>query len=471
MPLPFRLSVLVPVYNEVGTVRTLLERVLAVPIPKEVIVVDDCSTDGTRAVLERFRAETPDTEENRLVFVFKEKNGGKGAAVASGVPHVTGDVALIQDADLEYDPAEYPRLLEPILDGRADVVYGSRFVPGPGRVLSFYHTLGNRMLTLFSNLFTNLNLTDMETCYKVFRADILKSIPIRSQRFGLEPELTAKVGHLRCRIHEVPISYEGRQYSEGKKIGWKDAVSAAWTIVRFRLNPDVGREDESYKAVRRVEALQHYAAFQWELVRPWVGQHILEVGSQTGVLTQYLATRERLVAAEIDPEYVEILRRTYGDKPNVEVRALDLARLGNDGLPAHGFDTVVCARALEHVADDAEALRAMRGSLAPGGRAVLLLPAMPALFGSMDRAVGHRRRYTRREVADKLAGAGFQVEHVSYFNLLGAAGWFVNGRLLGRRSVPGIQARLNDRLVPLLRLERRLHPPLGLSILAVGRAP
>ncbi len=466
----FRLSVIVPVYNEVGTVRTLLGRVLAVPIPKEVIVVDDCSRDGTRAVLEAFRADTPDTPDNRLVFLFKPENQGKGAAVATAIPHVTGHIVLIQDADLEYDPAEYPRLIEPIVEGKAEVVYGSRFVPGPGRVLGFYHTLGNRMLTLLSNAFTNLNLTDMETCYKVFRADVLKRIPIRSARFGLEPELTAKIAHLHCRVHEVPISYEGRQYSEGKKIGWKDAVSAAWTILRFRLTPDIGREDDSFKTLRRVHALKRYADFQWELVRPFVGRSILEVGSGTGVFTQYLATRERLVATDVDPEYLEVLRRAYGAKPNVEVRELDLLHLADDGLPPHAFDTVLCARVLEHVADDGAALRAMRATLAPGGRVVLLLPALPALYGTMDQAIGCRRRYTRREIADKLAGAGFTVEHCSYFNLLGAAGWFVNARLLRRRSVPGLQARVNDQLVPLLRLERRMRPPVGMSLLAVGRA-
>src|SRR5207253_6637745 len=193
---------------------------------------------------------------NRLVLFFQERNQGKGAAVRAAIPHVSGEIALIQDADLEYDPAEYPRLIQPIVDGHADVVYGSRFVGSPRRVLMFWHTIGNKLLTLVSNMCTNLNLTDMETCYKVFRADILKRIPIRSDRFGLEPELTAKVAHLRCRVYEVPIAYYGRSYSEGKKIGWKEAVSAAWTILRFRISPDIGREDDSFTTLRRVDALR-----------------------------------------------------------------------------------------------------------------------------------------------------------------------------------------------------------------------
>jgi glycosyltransferase involved in cell wall biosynthesis len=465
------LSVIVPVYNEVGTVRTLLERVMAVPMPKEIIVVDDCSTDGTRDVLAEVRAATPDTPENRLVVVHQERNQGKGAAVRTAIAHVTGDIALVQDADLEYDPAEYPTLIQPILDGHADVVYGSRFVGSPRRVLMFWHTVANRLLTLLSNMCTNLNLTDMETCYKVFRADILKRIPIRSNRFGLEPEITAKVAHLRCRLYEVPISYHGRQYSEGKKIGWKDAVVAAWTIVRFAVVADVGREDSGYTTLRRVEVLRRYTAFLWELIRPYVGRRVLEVGSGTGVMTRYLATRERVVATDIDPQYIELLRRTYADAPNVEVRALDLARLGEDRLPHHEFDTVVCSNVLEHVADDAAALRAMRELLAPGGRVVLIIPALQQLYGSIDEAIGHYRRYTREDIGRKLDEAGLAVEHVRYFNLLGVPGWFLNARILRRRAVPGFQARINDRLVPLLRLEQRLKPPLGMSLLAVGRTP
>jgi glycosyltransferase involved in cell wall biosynthesis len=468
----FTLSVIVPVYNEAGTVRTLLERVFAVPIPKQVLVVDDGSTDGTRDVLEALCRDTPATPLNRIELIVQEQNRGKGAAVRAAVPRVTGDIALIQDADLEYDPADYPKLLQPILDGHADVVFGSRFVGSPRRVLLFWHTVGNRILTLVSNMCTNMNLTDMETCYKAFRADILKRIPIRSDRFGLEPELTAKVAHLKCRIYEVPIAYHGRQYSEGKKIGWKDGVSALWTILRFTFRPDVGREDEGFTTLRRVEVLHRYTGFLWELIRPYVGRRVLEVGAGTGVMTRYLATREHLVATDVDPEYLELLQRVHGDNPNVEVRRLDLAHLGGDGLPPSSFDTVVCSNVLEHVADDAAALRAMREVVAPGGRIVLVVPALRALYGSIDRAIGHHRRYTRTEIEAKLSAAGLAVEHVSYFNMLGVPGWFLNSRLLGRRSVPGMQARLHDRLVPLLRLERRvLRPPLGMSLLAVARVP
>jgi glycosyltransferase involved in cell wall biosynthesis len=467
---PSRLSVLVPVYNEVATIRPLLERVRAVAFAKEVIVVDDCSTDGTWSVLEQYRAQIPEAPEFRLVVVRHQRNQGKGAAVRTAIGHMTGDFAVIQDADLEYDPREYPKLLQPILDGHADVVYGSRFAGSPRRVLLFWHTVGNRLLTLLSNMCTNLNLTDMETCYKVFRADILRRIPLRSNRFGLEPELTAKVAHLRYRIYEVPIAYYGRPYTEGKKIGWKDALAAVWTILRFAVVPDVGRNDAGYTTLRRVEVLRRYNGFLWDLIQPFVGRRVLEVGAGTGLLTRFLASRERVLVSELDAEYVELLRRTFADQPNVEVRPLDLARLAEDGIPPRSFDTVVCSNVLEHIEDDGKALAAMQEVLEPGGRVVLVVPALQALYGSIDRALHHHRRYSRADLIGKLERAGLSVEHVSYFNMVGVPGWFLNARVLKRRSVPGVQARINDRLVPWLRLERRFGPPLGMSLLAVARA-
>jgi glycosyltransferase involved in cell wall biosynthesis len=222
------LSVIIPVYNEERTVRPLLDKVLAAPIEKQIVIVDDGSTDGTRAILSSI--QRPDVR-----VILHDRNQGKGAAIRTAIPEVRGDITIIQDADLEYDPADYPRLMKPILDGVADVVYGSRFLGGERRALLFTHAVGNKVLTFLSNLCTNLNLTDMETCYKVFRTEILKGIRIRSNRFNFEPEITAKIAKRRARVVEVPISYWGRDYNEGKKIGWKDGVSALLTIVRYWL--------------------------------------------------------------------------------------------------------------------------------------------------------------------------------------------------------------------------------------------
>jgi glycosyltransferase involved in cell wall biosynthesis len=466
-----QLSVLVPVYNEVGTVQTLLERVMAIPISKEIIVVDDCSQDGTHEVLQRVAASAPDDDMNRVRVLTHAQNQGKGAAVRTALGHARGEITIIQDADLEYDPKEYPKLIQPILDGHADVVFGSRFSGSPRRVLMFWHTVANNVLTLLSNMCTNMNLTDMETCYKVFRTEIVQRIPIRSNRFGLEPELTAKVARLRCRIYEVPISYHGRQYAEGKKIGWKDAVSAVWTILRFWAVADVGREDAGFTTLRRVEVLRRYNRFMWGLLEPYVGRHILEIGSGTGLLTRYLAGRGRLTATDLDRDYVELLGRMFAGHPNVDVRQLDLAHLAEDGIARAAYDTVICSNVLEHIEDDAGALRAMRDVLAPGGRVVLVVPAIKALYGEIDRAIHHYRRYSREEIATKLQTAGLDVEHLSAFNMLGVPGWWLNSVVLRRRSVPGIQAKINDRLVPVLRLERLIGPPVGMSFLAVGRVP
>jgi glycosyltransferase involved in cell wall biosynthesis len=232
---PIILSVIIPVYNETETLEALIDKVRSVDLSglhllREIVVVDDCSQDGTLEVAKRL------DREGKIRLIGHSQNQGKGAALHTGFQEARGDIFLIQDADLEYDPEEYPKLLRPILDGKADVVFGSRFMGGePHRVLYFWHYVGNRFLTLLSNMMTNLNLTDMETCYKVFRAEVLKSIALEEKRFGFEPEVTAKIARSGCRIYEVGISYTGRTYSEGKKISWKDGLRALWCIIKYRI--------------------------------------------------------------------------------------------------------------------------------------------------------------------------------------------------------------------------------------------
>jgi glycosyltransferase involved in cell wall biosynthesis len=249
-----KVSIVIPAYNERRFIAEVLRRVQAVSLgnmEKEIVVVDDCSTDGTRELLEEIvrmqgesdskRRELPtpnrETALSNLKILFQERNQGKGAALRRGLREASGSVIIIQDADLEYDPGEYPRLLEPIQRGVADVVYGSRFLGGPHRVLYYWHYVGNKLLTTLSNMFTNLNLSDMETCYKVFRREILERVQLKQDRFGIEPELTAKVAKTRCRVYEIPISYYGRTYAEGKKITWKDGLKAIYCIIRYNVFP------------------------------------------------------------------------------------------------------------------------------------------------------------------------------------------------------------------------------------------
>jgi glycosyltransferase involved in cell wall biosynthesis len=227
-----KLSIVVPVYNEKLTINQVLERIDKSPYEKEIIVIDDCSTDGTREIL---RSLDSSSRIPSARFLYQPVNQGKGAALRTGIATATGDIVIIQDADLEYDPADYGTLIQPITVGLADVVYGSRFLSGPHRVLLFWHSLGNRVLTLLSNMFTDLNLTDMETGYKAFRKELFSKITIEENRFGFEPEITAKIAKLHCRIYEVPISYFGRDYSEGKKITWKDGIAALYFIVKYNL--------------------------------------------------------------------------------------------------------------------------------------------------------------------------------------------------------------------------------------------
>jgi glycosyltransferase involved in cell wall biosynthesis len=227
------LSIVIPAYNETSTIREIISRVQKASLPsgflKEIVIVDDFSTDGTREILQEY------AQSGSCKVFFQDRNRGKGAALRTAIAQTTGDIVVIQDADLEYDPREYPKLLDPILEGKADVVYGSRFLGGESkRVLFFWHYVGNKFLTILSNMFTNLNLTDMETCYKLFRGEMVRKIRIEEDRFGFEPEITSKVARMGLRIYEVGISYSGRTYFEGKKINWKDGVKAIWTILKYR---------------------------------------------------------------------------------------------------------------------------------------------------------------------------------------------------------------------------------------------
>ena len=445
----------------------LLRRVAAVPISKEIIVVDDCSTDGSFDLVHHFAQTEP-----AIRHVRQERNSGKGAALRRGFAEARGEIVLVQDADLEYTPSEYPRLIQPIVDGYADVVFGSRFAGHPRRVMLYWHTVGNHLLTWLSNITTNLNLTDMETCYKVFRRDVIQSITLVSDRFGFEPEVTAKIARRGYRVYEVPISYHGRDYWEGKKINWKDGLSAIWTILKFGLLVRGDSEPSGYVTLERMAGLKRYNRWILDSLSSGLGNRVLEVGSGIGNMTRLLYGRDLIVATDMETAYVDILRNRFDRKPTLAVERLNLESEADCvALHHYKFDTAVCLNVLEHIEAHSDAVRRLYDLLMPGGHLLVFVPADPNLFGTMDTQVGHVRRYTKESLQDVLASAGFEVRKIAYQNVFGRFGWWLNGRVLKRAHLPSGQSRLFDYLVPFLRATEPANPSKGLSLVAVARKP
>jgi glycosyltransferase involved in cell wall biosynthesis len=465
-----KLSILMPVYNERTVVERCISLVLTAPVPenmeRELVIVDDCSTDGTYSILERLAAAFPQIRLHR-----HPKNRGKGAAVRTAIELATGDFALIQDADLEYDPSEYPRLLKPLLDGHADAVFGSRYLSGEqSRVLPFWHSMINKGLTLVSNMFANLNLTDMETCYKVFRTDLLKSIPIRSDRFGFEPEIAMKSAKRKFRIYEVPISYHGRTYEEGKKIGWKDGIKALAVVFKFWLIDDLYAAPYGRGVLNNLTGTPQYLSWVARKVRPHVGDEVLEVGAGIGNLTGRLMARRMLyVAAEQDPLHLHALRNRFLRTPNVAVQKIDPEAPAELAGLEHCFDTVLCLNVMEHLEDPSAVLSRLEGTLKPGGSLVLLVPNAPALFGTLDRALGHKRRYSRAVAAQLLQAHGFTVSHAESFNKVSLVSWWAYSRVLHTHNISKLVLKIFDKSVWFWRRFDVLMPWPGLSLLVVAR--
>jgi glycosyltransferase involved in cell wall biosynthesis len=458
-----------PVYNEARTLRTIVGRVLASPvgIPMELVCVDDGSRDGSADILDALAAA-----DSRIRVFRQPRNMGKGAAIIAAIGHMRGDLALIQDADLEYDPADYPALLAPILQGKADAVFGSRFASASQRkVLLYWHGVANRGLTWLTNILNDINLTDMETCYKAVRADILKQTPLHSQRFGIEPELTTRLAQWNVRLYEVPISYHGRTVAEGKNIGWKDAFSAVWTLFKYRFLDDRFTTHDGYyvlQSMRRARGLNRWILEQF---RPFIGSRVLEAGCGIGNFTELLLDRQRLLCVDNDPLYVEMLNWRLGHLENARILRLDLAdAAAYAALKQESIDTIVCLNVLEHIKADEQVLRAYYELLEPGGHAIILVPAHMWLYGPCDAAIGHERRYTQAELHTKMQKVGFEIVQMNEFNRLGVPGWWLN-KQLGRRDLNPRQMRLFEWLLPIAKAAEAMHLGPGLSLIGIGRKP
>ena len=462
------LSILVPLYNEEEFVGPLLERVLAAPLPqgleREIIVVDDGSSDGSAEIVAEMAARTPN-----IRLVRHARNQGKGAAVRTAVAHARGEISIIQDADLEYTPHDYPKLLLPLLEEKADVVYGSRFlVSGERRVLYFWHALANRLLTGLCNIVADLNLTDVWTCYKAFRTSLLRSIPIRSNRFGIEPELTIKLARRQVRIYETPISYHGRTYEEGKKIDFSDALAAIAVVARYSLSHDIytGAGPDILDALSGAPRFNRWMA---DTIRPYVASRVMEIGAGIGNLTRVLVSgRKCYLATDIDPEHMARLTTRFHHRPNLRVAACDLSNPADFAPFAGQMDTVVCLNVLEHVEDDLLGLRSIASVLQPGGRAIILVPHGQEIFGTLDTALGHYRRYSHDELRRKMELNGFRVERILNFNRISRPAWYVSGRILKRKALGRMQLKTFDLFVPLWRRIDALLPWPPTSIIAIG---
>jgi glycosyltransferase involved in cell wall biosynthesis len=474
---PVSLSILVPVYNEQYLVEASLRRleILAEsPLIERVrvIVVNDASTDQSAAALRRFRESVPGSRLAAFEWIFlqHEENRGKGAAIRTAIEHVDTDLAVIHDADLEYHPSDLEKMIPLFLTEEADAVFGSRFLSGDfRRVLLFRHSLGNKLITLLTNFVTDLNLTDIETCYKMVRSDLLKSIPWESNRFGIEPEITVKLAKRNARIFEVPIRYSGRTYAEGKKITWKDGVRALGTLIKFGISDNIYVDDEhGGRILARLNRAPRFTRWMAETIKPYVGERVLEIGAGTGNLTENLVPRGFYMASDVNSQYLSRLEKLRHTRPYLRVQRTDATRL--ETYPAEHFDTVVCLNVVEHLPDDVAALRNIRNALDEHGRAIILVPNSPALFGSLDKVLGHYRRYTRERLIHACEEAGFSLQTLLKFNRIGAPGWWWNGKVLKRETFGLWQMKLLNFLVPVVRHIDRFLPFPHLSWIAVLQA-
>jgi len=470
MPASFhKLSILVAAYNEEETLALSMGTVLAARLPaglaREIVLVEDGSKDGTWQVARKLAAEHSE------IRIFQQpENMGKGAALRRAIQEMTGDLAIFQDADLEYDPADYPRMLKPILEGKADVVFGSRFTGEERKVLYFWHTLANRFLTLFSNMLNDTNFTDMETCYKAFVSDALKAIPLESNRFGIEPEITAKVARNRLRMFEVPISYNGRRYDEGKKITWRDGFAALWFIIKYRFSSNYS--DSGKVTLDAVEQAAQFNQWMYESVKPWLGKRVAELGVGRGNMSKYIRRHEHVLLTDYRIDYLTELRNRWKEQGGLRIGKLDMTeREDYEQLSEFAPDSVVFLNVLEHIEDDRAVLRNLAETVTEGCRIVVLVPYNMKLYSEFDKALGHFRRYGEWELEGKMREAGFEVEKQFFFNKAGVLAWYVANTLGGQKSLKPWQLWLYGKLTPLFRVLDSLLPMSGLSTVVVGRKP
>ena len=473
------LSVLVPVYNEEYLVAASLERLMCLADSPclervQIIVVNDGSSDRTWEAISQFRELLAGTPSDKLqwLFIQHEKNKGKAAAIHTALSAVTEELCVIHDADLEYHPGDLKKMVEVFLAEQADAVFGSRFLASEyRRVLFFRHELGNRFLTLLCNMVSDLNLSDMETCYKMVRTGLLKSIPLTGKGFEIEPEITIKLAKRGARIFEVPIRYAGRTYQEGKKINWRDGIKAVSAIFRFSISDQIYVEDAyGSQILGRLNRAPRFTRWMADVIRPYIGHTVLEIGAGIGNLTAQLIPRTSYWATDINPLYLMYLENVGRNRPYMTVSFTDAEKVATYPKDQK-FDTVICLNVVEHLADDRGALLNIRSALDAGGRAIILVPCGPSLYGTLDEVLGHQRRYTQESLKELVISAEFELEKMIEFNRIGVVAWWVNGRLLRRRTFGLWQIKALNVMTPVFRAIDKLLPLPPLSLIAVVRKP
>jgi glycosyltransferase involved in cell wall biosynthesis/precorrin-6B methylase 2 len=466
-----------PVFNEEKTIKKSISEVLKHEFINQLVVVNDGSTDSTSQIISNI-------SDPRVKIIEQSKNKGKGYALRVGFENAIGPYVGVQDADMEYDPADLKKLLAPLEKGLADAVFGSRFISSDAhRVLYFWHSVGNRFLTTLSNMFTNLNLTDMETCYKIIRKDILQEIDLRENRFGFEPEITAKLASLGVRIYEVGISYSGRTYQEGKKIGWKDGFRAIYVIAKYGSQ---GRK--KYKRLKKLEiqqnvdlapqmglenlaSLDNYNKWIYRKFKNFLGGSILDIGSGSGNLAKLFAEKaENLTLLEPSPI-------AFSNLKTLAEFSSQTVKLQNSNIEEfinkcdQRFDTITLTNVLEHIKNHKGILTALRPLLAPGGNLIIFVPAFEVLYSNFDFKIGHFRRYRKKSLKKILESTGYELVQNQYFNFVGFFGWFLFARILrGDPTKSRFVKTIDKYVVPILEnIENKLVPPFGQSLFVVAK--
>lgn len=472
-----RVSVIIPAFDEEKTILRCIERVLEQGFTAEIVVVDDGSTDRTAAVVRGLR-------NDRIRLISHRINRGKGASIRTAIPFCRADYIVIQDADLEYDPADIAQMLEPLDSGKADVVYGSRFLPiGARRALYFWHTLGNKLLTLGSNMVSNLNLTDMETCYKIFRREALQSLVLEESRFGIEPELTIKAAAAGFAFFEVGISYDGRTYAEGKKIGWRDGFSAARCItsygyvesMRKRRRRRLAKQSNQSELLISLEDLKtadNYYNWIVDQIQPYLNPKVLEIGAGVGTVSRLVASKGHEVFA-IEPSASAYRELNKLAQRHIIQRAFNGSLHDLEASLDADFDSVILINVLEHIDDEVKELNTISRHLKPGGHILIWVPAHELLFSKFDESVGHFRRYSKRRLGILAEMAGLEIVVLKYVNPIGAVGWMVTAKGLRMSPTASLLTGIFDKhVVPVARrIEEGWDPPFGQSVLMIARKP